>query len=73
MIRRMSRSDAIFRPCRRCSHRGIHSRRSQKSYQFLVELGNHVAEILTKQTTPEQGLQAADDAFTKALKDAGYL
>ena len=44
-----------------------------ESYQFLVELGNHVAEILTKQTTPEQGLQAADDAFTKALKDAGYL
>ncbi len=25
-----------------------------KSYQFLVELGNHVAEILTKQTTPSR-------------------
>jgi ABC-type glycerol-3-phosphate transport system substrate-binding protein len=44
-----------------------------ESYQFLVELGNHVAEILTKQTTPEQGLQAADDAFAKSLKEAGYL
>jgi multiple sugar transport system substrate-binding protein len=44
-----------------------------ESYQFLVELGNHVAEILTKQTTPEQGLQAANDAFAKQLKEAGYL
>jgi ABC-type glycerol-3-phosphate transport system substrate-binding protein len=44
-----------------------------ESYQFLVEIGNHVAEILTKQTTPEQGLQAANDAFAKQLKDAGYL
>jgi ABC-type glycerol-3-phosphate transport system substrate-binding protein len=44
-----------------------------ESYQFLVELGNHVAEILTKQTTPQQGLQAANDAFAKQLKDAGYL
>jgi ABC-type glycerol-3-phosphate transport system substrate-binding protein len=44
-----------------------------ESYQFLVELGNHVAEIITKQTTPEQGLQAANDAFAKQLKDAGYL
>jgi ABC-type glycerol-3-phosphate transport system substrate-binding protein len=44
-----------------------------ESYQFLVELGNHVAEILTKQTTPQQGLEAANDAFAKQLKDAGYL
>jgi ABC-type glycerol-3-phosphate transport system substrate-binding protein len=44
-----------------------------ESYQFLVEIGNHVAEILTKQTTPEAGLQAANDAFAKQLKDAGYL
>ena len=43
-----------------------------ESYQFLVEIGNHIAEILTKQTTPEQGLQAANDAFAKQLKDAGY-
>ena len=39
-----------------------------ESYQFLVEIGNHVAEILTKQTTPEAGLQAANDAFAKQLK-----
>ena len=32
-----------------------------------------MAEILTKQTTPEAGLQAANDAFAKQLKDAGYL
>jgi ABC-type glycerol-3-phosphate transport system substrate-binding protein len=44
-----------------------------ESYQFLVEVGNHVAEILTKQTTPQQGLQAANDAFAKQLTDAGYL
>ncbi len=44
-----------------------------ESYQFLVEVGNHVAEILTKQTTPEQGLQAANDSFAKSLKEAGYL
>lgn len=44
-----------------------------ESYQFLVELGNHVAEILAKQTTPEQGLKNINDAFATQLKDAGYL
>lgn len=44
-----------------------------ESYQFLVEVGNHVAEILTKTVTPAQGLKSANDTFAKALKDAGYL
>lgn len=44
-----------------------------ESYQFLVEVGNHVADILTGTVTPEQGLQNANDAFATQLKDAGYL
>ena len=44
-----------------------------ESYQFLIELGNHVADILTKAVTPQQGLDRANDAFAKALEDAGYL
>jgi ABC-type glycerol-3-phosphate transport system substrate-binding protein len=44
-----------------------------ESYQFLVELGNHVSEILAGTVTPDQGLKDAKDAFAKQLKDAGYL
>lgn len=44
-----------------------------ESYQFLVELGNHVAEILAGTVSAEQGLKNANDAFAKQLKDAGYL
>ena len=44
-----------------------------ESYQFLVQLGNHVAEILTKSVTPKQGLQAVNESFAKSLKDNGYL
>jgi ABC-type glycerol-3-phosphate transport system substrate-binding protein len=44
-----------------------------ESYQFLVELGNNVAEILTGGTKPKEGLARANDAFASALKDAGYL
>ncbi|MCO5066169.1 MAG: sugar ABC transporter substrate-binding protein [Rhizobiaceae bacterium] len=44
-----------------------------ESYQFLVELGNHVADILTGTVSADQGLQNANDAFAKQLKDAGYL
>lgn len=44
-----------------------------ESYQFLVELGNHVAEILSGTVSAEQGLKNANEAFSKQLKDAGYL
>jgi ABC-type glycerol-3-phosphate transport system substrate-binding protein len=44
-----------------------------ESYQFLVEIGNHVAEILTRSVTPKQGLQEANDSVAKTLKDSGYL
>ena len=44
-----------------------------ESYQFLVELGNHVAEILTKTVGPKEGLDRANEAFATQLKDAGYL
>jgi sorbitol/mannitol transport system substrate-binding protein len=44
-----------------------------ESYQFLVELGNHVGEILTKTVTPSQGLKDANDAIAKSLKENGYL
>jgi ABC-type glycerol-3-phosphate transport system substrate-binding protein len=44
-----------------------------ESYQFLVELGNNVAEILTGGVKPKDGLARANDAFASALKDAGYL
>ena len=44
-----------------------------ESYQFLVEVGNHVADILTGTVTPKQGLKDANAAFATQLKDAGYL
>jgi len=44
-----------------------------ESYPMLVELGNHVADILTKSVSPRQGLQSANDAFAKMLKQGSYL
>jgi sorbitol/mannitol transport system substrate-binding protein len=44
-----------------------------ESFQFLVELGNHVAEIMTKSVSPADGLKAANDSFARSLKDSGYL
>ncbi|MBX3598245.1 MAG: sugar ABC transporter substrate-binding protein [Rhizobiaceae bacterium] len=44
-----------------------------ESYQFLVELGNHVSDILAGGVSPEQGLKNANDAFATQLREAGYL